>query len=157
MKRLLSAAAVVGLMGCQATGQEVASTASQVSQACMERESVNPSARLPYSAAVTAGGMAFLSGKIGATEETRGMTEGRAAAETRNIMEAFEEQLTEMSLGFEDVVMGNVYLADIDDYAGMNEVYGEYFPSNPPARVALSVNELPGGAALEISFVAICR
>lgn len=157
MKRLLSAAAVLGLVGCQVDGQEVASTATAASQACMERESVNPSARLPYSAAVTAGGMAFLSGKIGATEETRAMTDGRAGAETRNIMEAFGQQLTEMGLGFEDVVMGNVYLADIDDYGAMNEVYAEYFPSNPPARVALSVNELPGGAALEISFVAVCR
>lgn len=157
MKRLLSVAMVVGLVGCEATGQEVASTASQTSQACMERESVDPSDRLPYSAAVTAGGMAFLSGKIGASAETREMSEGRAAAETRNIMEAFKEQLNGMGLGFEDVVMGNVYLADINDYGGMNEVYAEYFPSNPPARVALSVNELPGGAALEISFVAVCR
>ena len=145
-----------GVVGCQAAGQEGRPTDAG-SATCVERQSVNPSARLPYSAAVQAGGMAFLSGKIGATAETREMSEGRAAAETRNIMEAFREELSGMGLGFEDVVMGHVYLSDIDDYGAMNEVYGEYFPSDPPARVALSVNELPAGAALEISFVAVCR
>ena len=85
------------------------------------------------------------------------MTEGRVAAETRNIMEAFRALFDEMGMGFEDVVKGVVYLDDIDDYGEMNGVYGEYFPTDPPARVALSVDKLPGNAALEISFVSVCR
>ncbi len=156
MTRLSALALVAIVAGCQVNGQDVASSAAQMG-ACAARESVNPSQSLPYSAAVTAGGMAFLSGKIGVSGETREMTEGRVSAETRNIMEAFSELLQEMGLGFEDVVMGNVYLADIADYSAMNEVYAEYFPSNPPARVALSVKDIPAGGTVEISFIAVCQ
>ena len=85
------------------------------------------------------------------------MTEGRVAAETRNIMEQFRTLLTELGLDFGDVVKGTIFLADIDGYGEMNQVYGEYFPSDPPAREALAVKELVGGAALEISFIAVKR
>ena len=121
------------------------------------RESVRPSSSLPYSAAVKAGSSVYFAGKIGATQETRAMTEGRVAAETRNIMEAFRELFEEMDMGFEDVVKGTVYLDNIEDYGEMNGVYAEYFTSDPPARVALSVDQLPGNAALEIEFISVCR
>lgn len=149
---------ILPVLACQpSAGASEANVTSQSAAACPVRESVQPSARLPYSAAVKSGENVFFSGKIGATEETRGMTEGRVAVETRNIMEAFGTLFEEMGMGFEDVVKGVVYLDDIDDYGEMNGVYGEYFPSDPPARVALSVDKLPGNAALEISFVSVCR
>jgi 2-iminobutanoate/2-iminopropanoate deaminase len=114
-----------------------------------------PSARAPLSAAIQTGDIFWLSGKLGANAETRAMTSGRTAAETRNIMEAFGELLTELGLGFENIVQGTVYLTDIADFQEMNEVYGEYFPRDPPARVTVAVSGLVGGATIEISFVAV--
>lgn len=146
------------LLACGPSGAEASSDSMAAAQAtCPVRESVNPSSSLPYSAAVKAGNTVYFAGKIGATQETRAMTEGRVAAETRNIMEAFSALFDEMGMGFEDVVKGTVYLDNIEDYAEMNGVYGEYFPSDPPARVALSVDQLPGNAALEIEFISVCR
>lgn len=111
----------------------------------------------PYSAAVQVGDMYWFSGKVGASPETRAMTEGRVAAETRNIMEQFRTLLTDLGMDFGNVVQGTVYLADIDGYAEMNEVYGEYFRTDPPARETVAVKELVGGAAIEISFIAVKR
>lgn len=111
----------------------------------------------PFSAAVQVGDTYWFSGKIGVTAETRAMSEGRVAAETRNIMEQFKSLFAEIGLDFGDVVKGTIYLADIGGYAELNQVYGEYFPSDPPAREAVAVKELVGGATLEISFVAVKR
>lgn len=111
----------------------------------------------PYSAAVQVGDTYWFSGKVGATAETRAMTEGRVAAETRNIMEQFKSLFAELGMDFGDVVKGTIYLADIDGYNELNQVYAEYFPKDPPAREAVAVKELVGGAALEISFIAVKR
>lgn len=121
------------------------------------RISHQPANGRPYSAAVQVGDMYWFSGKVGASAETRAMTEGRVAAETRNIMEQFRALLTELGMDFGDIVQGTVYLADISGYGEMNEVYGEYFPTDPPARETVAIKELVGGAAIEISFVAVKR
>ncbi len=113
-----------------------------------------PSMTVPLSAAVQVGDIFWLSGGIGVTPETLAMTTGRTAAETRNIMEQFGMLLTDLGLGFEDVVKATVYLTDIEDYEQMNEVYGSYFRVDPPARETVVVSELVRGAAIEISFVA---
>ncbi len=109
----------------------------------------------PYSSVVRVGDTYYFSGKVGATDETRAMTEGRTAAEVRIIMESYEELFAELGLGFSDVVQGSVFLADVNDYDAMNHVYGEYFPVDPPARTTVAVAALPGGANVEIAFVAI--
>lgn len=153
MRATHALALVTVLAGCQAEAQSPPAAQS----ACEARESINPSSSLPYSQAVRAGGAIYFAGKVGATQETRAMTEGRIQAETRNVMESFKTLFEEIGVGFEDVVMGNVYLTDIDDYAGMNEVYGEYFPSDPPARVALAVNQIPAQGIVEIAFIAACQ
>ena len=111
----------------------------------------------PYSQAVQVGDAFFFSGKVGSTEETQAMTSGRIEAETRNILEGFRALFEEVGIGFEDVVQGTVFLANIDDYAGMNGVYGEYFPTDPPARETVAVKDIVGGAAVEISFIAVKR
>ncbi|MDH5590145.1 MAG: Rid family hydrolase [Gemmatimonadota bacterium] len=121
------------------------------------RVSINPADGRPYSQAVQVGDTYWFSGKIGVTPETQGMPEGRAAAETRNIMESFGQLFSELGMDFGDVVQGTVYLVDIADYQGMNEVYGEYFPSDAPARETVAVKDLVAGAAVEISFVAVKR
>jgi len=123
--------------------------------AAQERIAHKPADGRPYSAAVQVGNTFWFSGKIGMTAQTRAMEQGRAGAETRNVMEAFQDLLAEFGMDFTNVVQGTVYLVDIDDYAAMNEVYGEFFPVDPPARETVAVAELVAGAAVEISFIAV--
>ena len=109
----------------------------------------------PYSEAMRVGNTYYLSGKVGVTEETLAMESGRIEAETRNVMESFRALFEELGLEFGHVVQGTVFLADIEDYAGMNQVYGEYFPSDPPARETVAVKDIVGQGKVEISFVAV--
>ncbi|MGW8265181.1 MAG: RidA family protein [Longimicrobiales bacterium] len=109
----------------------------------------------PYSRAVRAGNTFYFSGALGVTEETLAMTEGRIEAETRNIMEGFKELFQELGVEFSQVVKGTVYLADVADYAGMNQVYGEYFPDDPPARECIAAGQILSDGLVEISFVAV--
>jgi len=120
------------------------------------REAIQPQTpERPYSAAVRVGDTYYFSGKLGVTEETLAMTSGRIEAETRNIMESFAELFRELGVEFADVVKGTVYLADVADYAGMNQVYGEYFPSDPPARECVGAGQILSQGLVEISFVAV--
>lgn len=120
------------------------------------REAINPQlpAR-PYSEAVRVGNTYYFSGKLGVTEETLAMETGRIEAETRNIMESFRALFQELGVEFEHVVSGTVYLADVQDYTGMNQVYGEYFPTNPPARECVGAGQILSDGLVEISFVAV--
>ncbi len=108
----------------------------------------------PYSGVVRVGDTYYFSGKVGVTDESRAMTDRRTAVEVRNIMESYKELFAELGLDFGDVVQGSVFLADVNDYAEMNQVYGEYFSNDPPARTTVAVAALPGGANVEIAFVA---
>jgi 2-iminobutanoate/2-iminopropanoate deaminase len=121
------------------------------------REVIRPAAGRPYSQAVRVGDTYYLAGRIGVTEATSRMTAGRAAAETRNILEQFRELLSELGLSLRDVVQATVYLADIADYDEMNRVYAEYFPSDPPARETVAVAGIVAGARVEISMIAVRR
>jgi 2-iminobutanoate/2-iminopropanoate deaminase len=116
-----------------------------------------PVAGRPYSAAVQVGDMYWFAGKVGSTPETQALARGRTAAETRNVMEAFKALFDELGLDFGDVVQATVYLVDIADFADMNQVYGAYFPTDPPARETVAVKDLVGGAMVEISFIAVKR
>ncbi len=109
----------------------------------------------PYSQAMRVGTTFYFSGKLGVTEETLAMETGRVEAETRNIMESFRELFQQVGVEFADVVQGTVYLADVADYAGMNQVYGEYFPENPPARECTAAGQILSDGLVEISFVAV--
>lgn len=109
----------------------------------------------PYSGVVRVGDTYYFSGKIGVTDSTRALASGRTAAEVRNIMESFGELFEELGLEFGDVVQGNVFLVNVDDYAEMNRVYGGYFRADPPARTTVAAAALPGGARVEIAFVAV--
>jgi len=83
----------------------------------------------PYSGVVRAGHTYYFAGRVGVSDSTRALTEDRTAAEVRNIMESYRALFDELGLEFGDVVQGNVFLADVTDYAEMNAVYGEYFPN----------------------------
>jgi 2-iminobutanoate/2-iminopropanoate deaminase len=115
-----------------------------------------PSSRLPFSAAIQVGNTYWLSGKLGATAETRAMTEGRMGAETHNIMRAFGALLEELGMDYGDLVRATVYVTDISGYGEMNEAYAQYFEGlEAPSRVAVEVSGLVSGALIEISFVAV--
>lgn len=109
----------------------------------------------PFSPAIQVGKTYWLSGKLGATRQTREMNEGRTAAETHNIMRSFQELLGELSMDLSNVVSATVYLTDIADFSEMNAAYTQYFPREAPARVTVAVAGLVGGAKLEISFIAV--
>ena len=110
----------------------------------------------PFSPAIQVGNMYWLSGKIGASGETRAMTEGRVGAETHNIMRAFQELLQEFGMTLQNTVRAVVYLTDIDDYGEMNEAYSSYFQDfAAPSRVAMEVSDLVAGSVIEISFIAV--
>jgi len=109
----------------------------------------------PYSQAMRVGNTYYFSGKLGVSDETLAMEAGRIEAETRTIMESFGELFQEVGVAFEDVVQGTVYLADVSHYAGMNQVYGEYFPMNPPARECIAAGQILSDGLVEISFVAV--
>ena len=140
--RTFASIAVLSLLACQAPPPDRETLHSQAPER-------------PYSGIVRAGDTYYFAGVVGVTDETRAMTEGRTAAEVRNVMEAFKELFDELGLEFSDVVKGDVFLADVNDYGAMNEVYGEYFPVDPPARTTVAVAALPGGANVEIAFVAV--
>ncbi len=144
MKRLALVLGIVVFLAQPAMAQEGPRIAHQ------------PSSRTPFSAAIQVGNTYWLSGKLGATQETRAMTEGRVAAETHNIMRAFGELLDELGMDYHDIVRATVYLADIDGYAEMNEAYAQYFEGgDAPSRVTVAVSGLVAGAAIEISFIAV--
>lgn len=140
---------VLGLSGCRLEPADLQEGSTG------DREAIGAQSTVPYSEAVRVGATYYFSGKVGATDSTRTIEEGRTAAETRNILEAFRDTFGRLGLDFADVVSANVYLTDITGYAEMNQVYAEYFSENPPARTTVAVMALPGGAAVEIAFVAV--
>ena len=115
-----------------------------------ERASLN----LPYSDAVRAGGLLFLSGTIGAAPGTRQVVPGGVEAETRQALENIKANLAAHGSSLDRVVKCTVFLADIGDFETMNKVYREYFPRNKPARTTVGVAALPAGARVEIDCIA---
>ncbi len=108
----------------------------------------------PYSRAVWAGGLLYLSGQLGLNPATGKLAEGGAAAETAQLMEGLSAVLVAAGLGMGDVVKANVYLTDMNDFAAMNTVYQTFFEPPYPARTAVAVAALPGGGHVEIELVA---
>lgn len=113
-----------------------------------------PEAIGPYSQAVRAGDLLFVSGQIGADPATGRFAGQDAASQTEQCLRNLEAILTEAGAGLQDVVKATVFLADMDDFQPMNEVYARFFPSRPPARACVQVARLPRGALVEIEGVA---
>jgi len=114
-------------------------------------------ARLPvFSSAVRSGNLLFLSGQIGTQPgvEPLQVVEGGAEAEARQTMEHIRTVLASEGLTMDDVVKCTLFLDDIDDFGAVNQVYISFFPGEPPARSAMSVESLALGAALEIECIA---
>jgi len=113
-----------------------------------------PKAIGPYSQAIEAGGMLFVSGQIPINPQTGELSDGTIQEQTKLVMNNIGAILKAAGLGYENIVKTTCLLADISDFAEMNKVYAEYFPTNPPARSAFAVRDLPKGARLEIEVIA---
>jgi len=114
-----------------------------------------PKALGPYSAGIRSDGMIFTSGNIGIDPATGKLVEGGIEAETRQALANLSAVLAAGGSSLERVLKTTVFLADMDDYAAMNQVYAEHFGQDPPARSAVQVVRLPGGAIVEIEAIAV--
>jgi 2-iminobutanoate/2-iminopropanoate deaminase len=113
-----------------------------------------PAAIGPYSQAVIAGGFVYTAGQIALDPATMEMVASDVAAQTERVFENLSAVLTAAGCGFSDVVKTTVFLADMADFAAMNEVYARYFGNHRPARAALQAAALPKGGLVEIEAVA---
>jgi len=123
----------------------------------VEHYSSNPDMKLPFSEAVRVGDMLYLSGKIGNIPGTRNLAEGGIAGETRQALENIKATLEKYGSSMDEVVKCTVFLADIAEWAAMNEVYVAFFPENPPARSALGTSGLALNSRVEIECFAAMR
>jgi len=112
-----------------------------------------PGAIGPYSQAVEANGMVFISGQLPINPATGEMPEG-VSAQTEQSLKNLEAILNEAGCTFDNVVKSTCYLADMSYFGEMNAVYGKYFKGDYPARAAFAVKELPKKALVEIEMIA---
>lgn len=113
-----------------------------------------PAAIGPYSQAIRAGALLFVSGQIPLDPETGALVEGDVAAQTHRVFKNLEKILEAAGATFDNVVRTTVYLADLNDFPAMNEVYATYFRSPAPARATVQAARLPRDARVEIDLIA---
>jgi 2-iminobutanoate/2-iminopropanoate deaminase len=114
-----------------------------------------PGAIGPYSQAIRAGGMVFLSGQIPLDPITGQMAEGNVGAQAERVMKNLGAVLEAAGCTFDDVVRTTIFLTNLGDFQTVNEIYGRFFASVPPARATVQVSALPRGAKVEIDAIAI--
>ena len=114
-----------------------------------------PAAIGPYSQAVQAGNLLYISGQIPLDPKTGTLVTDDIAAETRQVFANLKAVLKAGGADFSDVVKVMVFLTDMADFATVNGIYGEYFPENPPARACIQAAALPGGARVEMEAIAL--
>lgn len=114
-----------------------------------------PAAIGPYSQAIEAGGMVFVSGQLPVDPATGAFAEGGIKELTHQSLTNIKAILNEAGLTMDNVVKTSVFLADMNDFAAMNEVYATFFNGNAPARSAVAVKGLPKGARVEIECIAV--
>jgi 2-iminobutanoate/2-iminopropanoate deaminase len=108
----------------------------------------------PYSPAVHVGDLLFCSGQIPIDPATGGLVTGDIKAQTERVLENIRLVLEDQGLTFKNVVKSTVFMANLAEFAAMNEVYAKFFPTDPPARSTIQVAALPRGAAVEIEVIA---
>jgi len=113
-----------------------------------------PQAIGPYSQAVEAGGFVFISGQIPIDPKTGNVIQVDIKAQARQVMENAKAIVSAAGCGMSDVVKTTIYLKSMTDFNAVNEVYGGYFSSNPPARATVEVSRLPKDVSVEMDFVA---
>jgi len=113
-----------------------------------------PAAIGPYSQAIRAGGFLFLSGQIPLDPATGALVSGDIADQTRRVFDNLGAILTAAGVSFDHVVKTTVYLADMNEFAAMNEIYATYFKSPAPARATIQAARLPRDVRVEIDLIA---
>ena len=114
-----------------------------------------PAAIGPYSQAVRAGQFVFLSGQVPLDPATGEIIDGDVAAQAHRVMQNLDAVLNAAGTSLDSVVRTTVYLADLADFAVVNEVYGSYFQDPAPARATVQVARLPKDARVEIDAIAL--
>jgi len=114
-----------------------------------------PQAIGPYSQAVKANGFIFTSGQIAIDPTTQQVITGDVGAQTDRVLRNLSEILEAAGSGLGKVVRATVYLKNMSDFTAMNEVYGKYFSSSPPARSTVEAARLPKDVLVEIDVVAL--
>jgi 2-iminobutanoate/2-iminopropanoate deaminase len=109
---------------------------------------------LPFSQIVEANGRVFLAGQVGGIPGVGGAVPGGIEAETRQMLDNVGRLLQALGLDYAAVVKATVYLRDFADFAAMNAIYREYFPSQPPTRAAVGVTALAADYRVEIEVIA---
>ena len=113
-----------------------------------------PPARVPLSQAIKAGDWIFASGQLGRDPKTGRLAEGGIKAETRQVCENLKAVLEAAGSSLAKVVKVTIYMADLGELTAMNEVFGGYFPKDPPARTTFQAAGLVAGARVEIEAIA---
>lgn len=114
-----------------------------------------PGAIGPYSQAVKAGGMVYCSGQIPIDPATGEFVSDDVAEQTEQVLKNLGEVLAAAGAGFENVVKTTIFLASMDDFALVNQIYGKYFSDNKPARATVQAARLPRDAKVEIDCIAV--
>jgi 2-iminobutanoate/2-iminopropanoate deaminase len=109
----------------------------------------------PYSQAIQTGNMLFLSGQIAINQASGTMVTDTIPDETTQVMKNLEAVLHAANMDFTHVVKCTIFLKDMNNFPVVNEVYGKYFPANPPARETVEVSRLPKDVNVEISCIAV--
>jgi reactive intermediate/imine deaminase len=108
----------------------------------------------PYSQIVQAGNLYFLAGVIPLNKAGNAVQGTTIEEQTRLVLDYIGAKLKSQGMGFENVVMSNVYLKNLNDFATMNRIYAEYFKSQPPARATIEASRLPRDVLVEIAVIA---
>lgn len=113
-----------------------------------------PQAIGPYSQAVEAGGFVFVSGQIPIDPKTGNVIQADIKEQAKRVMENAKKILSAAGCDMSTVVKSTIYLKNMSDFSAVNETYGNYFPSDPPARATVEVSRLPKDVSVEMDFVA---
>jgi 2-iminobutanoate/2-iminopropanoate deaminase len=113
-----------------------------------------PQSLAPYSPAAEAGGLVFLAGQVGLDPKTGERAPDDVTAQAQQVMSNIGAVLGDLGLGYEDIVKTTIFLADIDDFNAVNEVYASFFERPYPARTTVQVGALPAAFLVEIEVVA---
>jgi 2-iminobutanoate/2-iminopropanoate deaminase len=119
------------------------------------RTSGAPAAIGPYSQAVEINGTLYISGQVPVDPKTGKLVEGDITIQTKQVFKNIEAILREAGYNFTEVVKSTCFLSNISDFKAMNEIYGQYYSENQPARAAFAVKDLPMGALIEIETIAV--
>ena len=114
-----------------------------------------PKAIGPYSQAIRARGLVFISGQVAIDPATQQVIEGEVAAQTERVIKNISAILSSAESSLDQVVRTTVFLKNMNDFAAMNEVYGKFFNAAPPARSTVDVSRLPKDVLIEIDVIAL--